>query len=150
MKGVFREMLLCPAQRGTHLLGLTQSYMVGQHQNLDFYLFFAHFHYFTTVWKWWFMKWTSSALRNVQISTKKCGNSSVPYIFPWISLFYYLELFLLFPFLNFSHCSETINTLLSLPSCFQNQPTSHPTKIFFQVPIYLLTLPLLSHLSLSL
>lgn len=58
----------------------------------SFFSFFfpAHFHYFTTVWKWCFMKWTSSGPRNVQISN--VAAPLPPTLLSWIPLFCYFWL----------------------------------------------------------
>lgn len=104
-------------QRGTHLLELHGKPAWEPGLELDFCLFFAHFHYFIMVFKWCFIKWTSSALRNVQISTNNVATplsltTSPEFHFSVISSFHF-----------FTSHHKLPNTPWQLPPYFQNPPT---------------------------
>lgn len=95
-----REVLPCPACRRELTCWTSRRTRAGIWSLICcffFFFFLSHFHYFTTVWKWCFMKWTSSAARNVQISS--VAAPLPPTLLSWIPLFcsFWLPFFCISP-----------------------------------------------------
>lgn len=140
-----REVLPCPVYRGEHICW---SIMASQHEiqgwNQTSAYVSAHFHYGLKMMLHEMNQLSTARCANVH---KQCGNSSVPFEFPWISFFCYFWIPLLPPlttnllYNHFPHLSK-IHQVFS----------SHSTKTFIQalILLYLLTLPLFICLSLSL
>lgn len=111
-------MLPCPACRGE--LTCWTSQQENQNWNLICFFFFAHFHYFITVWNWCFMKWTSSAQRNVQISKNNVADPLPPALLSWIPFFCYFWL----PFFHLS--PQTYQYSVATSSVFPNSTYYSP------------------------
>lgn len=110
-----REMLPYPVYRGEHICW---SIMASQHKNQGwnqpFAYISAHFHYDSKMMLYEMNQLSTTRCANVP---KQCGNSSVPYEFPWISFSCYFWI----PFLP----SLTTNLLIlydHFPPHFQNPP----------------------------
>lgn len=114
-------------QRGTHLLDQTAG-ETGLESDPPFFFPSHHFHYFITVGKWCFIKWTSWAQRNVQISMNNVAASLPPALLSWIPFFCYFWL----PFFHLSPQTYqySMATISVFPKSTYYSPVILPRSLF--------------------